>query len=179
MEGPGYDLFRAVNEALPGAQIIAENLGFLDESVHKLLEECGYPGMNIMQFDFGDGYDYSPLLKGELTANNVVYTGTHDNQTIQSWYYDSNDHLKWCIREYFKFSDESKAHLSIIEGTMKTVCDTAIIPLQDYLGLVDWEGRMNIPSTLGCNWRWRALRSHYNADLAKYIKKITKESGRL
>ena len=87
--------------------------------------------------------------------------------------------MKWCIREYFKFSDESKAHLSIIEGTMKTVCDTAIIPLQDYLGLVDWEGRMNIPSTLGCNWRWRALRSHYNADLAKYIKKITKESGRL
>ena len=179
MEGPGYDLFRAVNEALPGAQIIAENLGFLDESVHELLEACGYPGMNIMQFDFGNGYDYSPLLKGELTTNNVVYTGTHDNQTIQSWYYDSNDHLKWCIREYFKFSDESQAYKHIIEGTMATVCDTAIIPLQDYLGLVDWQGRMNTPSTLGCNWRWRAIEEHFSENLAEYIKKVTTESGRL
>lgn len=178
MVGPGYDLFRVINEELPGTKIIAENLGFLDQSVTDLLDACGYPGMCIMQFDFGNGYDYSPLKEG-LAENNVIYTGTHDNQTILSWYYDSSDHLKWCIREHFGVKEGDQVHLKIIEGTLKETPYIAIIPFQDYLGLVDWQGRMNIPSTLGCNWRWRSLRSHYNADLAKYIRKITKESGRL
>jgi 4-alpha-glucanotransferase len=178
MVGPGYDLFRVINEELPGTKIIAENLGFLDQSVTDLLDACGYPGMCIMQFDFGNGYDYSPLKEG-LAENNVIYTGTHDNQTILSWYYDSNDHLKWCIREHFGINEGDAIHLKIIEGTLKETPYIAIIPFQDYLGLVDWQGRMNIPSTLGCNWRWRSLRTHYNASLAKYIRKITEESNRL
>ena len=178
VEGPGYDLFRVVNEQLPGAQIIAENLGFLDESVHNLLNACGYPGMCIMQFDFGDGYDYSPLKAG-LGENNIVYTGTHDNQTIRSWYDELNPHLTWCVNEYFHITDRNEAHLKIVEGTLHTPPHTAIIPLQDYLGLTDSQGRMNIPSTLGCNWRYRCTRNDYNATLAKYIRKITKESNRL
>ena len=179
VEGPGYALFKAVNEKIPGAQIIAENLGFLDESVHNLLNSCGYPGMYIMQFDFGDGYDYHPLQDG-LDANNVIYTGTHDNQTIRAWYNELNDHLRYKVNEYFHIHDGGKeAHLRIIEGTMKTNVDTCIIPLQDYLGLTDDQGRMNIPSTLGCNWRYRCKREDYNDKLAEYIHKITAESHRL
>ena len=178
VEGPGYDLFRVINEQLPGAKIIAENLGFLDQSVHDLLDACGYPGMYIMQFDFGNGYDYSPLRDG-LKENNVIYTGTHDNQTILSWYNELNDHLTWCVNEYFGITPQDKPHLKIVEGTMKTTPFMCIIPLQDYLGLLDSEGRMNIPSTLGVNWRYRCLRSDFNASLAKYIKKITKDSNRL
>ena len=176
--GPGYDLFRVINEQLPGAKIIAENLGFLDQGVVDLLNACGYPGMCIMQFDFGDGYNYSPLRDG-LGENNVIYTGTHDNQTIQSWYYELNDHLTWCVNQYFGITNRESAHLNIIEGTLKTPPKMAIIPLQDYLGLTDDKGRMNIPSTLGCNWRWRCTRNDYRAPLAKYIRRITEESGRL
>ena len=95
------------------------------------------------------------------------------------WYNELNDHLKGCVNEYFGITSNDEAHLKIVEGTLKTVPDMCIIPLQDYLGLLDSEGRMNIPSTLGCNWRWRCLRTDYNASLAKYIKKITKESNRL
>lgn len=178
LEGPKYDLFKAVKKALPKVEIIAENLGFLDDAVVKLLDDCGYPGMCIMQFDFGNGYDYSPLRDG-LPENNIIYTGTHDNQTIQSWYYELNPHLTWCVNEYFGIHDREKAYLNIIEGTMKTPPFVAIIPLQDYLGLTDDKGRMNIPSTLGCNWRWRCKRTDYSDELAAYIYKITKESNRL
>lgn len=176
--GPGYDLFRVVNEQLPGAKIIAENLGFLDDAVKNLLDACGYPGMCIVQFDFGNGYDYHPLQDG-LPANNVVYTGTHDNQTIASWYDELNDHLKWCANQYFGINYGDQPHLKIIEGTFKTAPIMAIIPLQDYLGLKDYEGRMNIPSTLGCNWRWRCSRGDFRAPLAKYMYQITKETNRL
>ena len=179
VEGPGYALFEAVNKAIPNAQIIAENLGFLDDSVKQLLEDCGYPGMYITQFDFGNGYDYHPMQDG-LIANNVIYTGTHDNQTVQSWYNELNDHLRGKVNEYFGIEPSGKdANLRIIEGTMKTNVDTCIIPLQDYLGLTDDKGRMNIPSTLGCNWRYRALASDYSDELASYIHKITEESNRL
>ena len=75
--------------------------------------------------------------------------------------------------------DQRKAYLNIIEGTMKTPPLVAIIPLQDYLGLTDDKGRMNIPSTLGCNWRWRCKREDYSSELAAYIKRITIESNRL
>ena len=179
VEGPGYELFKAVNKAIPNAQIIAENLGFLDESVHKLLDDCGYPGMYITQFDFGNGYDYHPMQDG-LISNNVIYTGTHDNQTIQSWYNELDDHLRYAVNEYFHIPADGKdANLKIIEGTMATNVDTCIIPLQDYIGLVDKDGRMNIPSTLGCNWRYRALATDYNDKLAEYIYSITKKTNRL
>ena len=131
-----------------------------------------------MQFDFGNGYDYSPLRDG-LPENNIIYTGTHDNQTIQSWYYELNPHLTWCVNQYFGIENREKAYLNIIEGTMKTPPFVAIIPLQDYLGLTDDQGRMNIPSTLGCNWRWRCKREDYSDELAAYIYRITKESNRL
>ncbi len=176
--GPGYDLFDVINKEIPGAQIIAENLGFLDQAVFDLLDKCGYPGMYVMQFDFGNGYDYHPLQDG-LKENNVIYTGTHDNQTIRSWYNDSNPHLKWCIEQYFGITNEEESYKKIIEGTLKTNVDLSIVPLQDYLGLYDYEGRMNIPSTLGCNWRWRCAKGAYNSNLSKYIYKITKESNRL
>lgn len=178
VKGPGYDLFAAVKKALPKAQIIAENLGFLTDDVQELLDKCGYPGMQIFQFDYGNGFDYHPFKDG-YNPNNIVYTGTHDNQTIQSWYEEQNPHVKYCLDKDFKIKDRSKAYLKLVEGVLNCVADTAIIPLQDYLGLHDDIGRMNIPSTLGCNWRYRCQKHDYNAKLAKYIYKITKRSSRL
>ena len=178
VEGPGYDLFKTINEEVKDIEIIAENLGFLDQSVYDLLDQCGYPGMQVMEFDFGDGYDYHPLQDG-LKDNNVIYTGTHDNQTIRSWYNESNPHLKWCIEQYFNIHNEEESYKKIIEGTLKTNVNLSIIPMQDYLGLYDYQGRMNTPSTLGINWRWRVNKKSINRELSKYIYKVTKESNRL
>jgi len=172
VKGPGYDLFKAINEEIKNPQIIAENLGFLDDEVYRLLDLCGYPGMRIVQFDFGDGKEYN-ILKKPIDKNNIIYTGTHDNQTILSWYNDLNDEMKLLADEFFEINDSNKAHISIIKKAMSLDPDTCIIPLQDYLGLEDRTGRMNTPSTLGENWRWRSLKVSYNAKLARIIKDIT------
>lgn len=176
-KGPGYDLFKAVNEKLPDAKIIAENLGFLDEDVHKLLNQCGYPGMVIAEFEFGDGNSYSPM-RGNFSYNNVIYTGTHDNQTIASFYEEQPDEFKDKIDDICSIYFHHKPWLRIIERIFRTEPKFAIVPLQDYLGLLDDEGRMNIPSTLGKNWRYRARLKDFSPRLARYMKQLTIESGR-
>ncbi len=175
LKGPSYDLFKAINEAVPNADIIAENLGFLTPEVNELLEWCGYPGMNIFQFELGDK-DVCPLKDG-FKENNVFYTGTHDNQTILSYYNGLNDRDKEIIDEVcgIKFTD--RPNLKIVEFALKTDCKYAIIPFQDYLGLDDLF-RMNTPSTTGNNWQYVARKRDFSKELVKYITKVLKESER-
>jgi len=171
VEGPGYDLFKAVKKACK-VDIIAENLGFLTSDVYKLLRQCKYPGMHIFQFEL------KKLEKG-FKENNIIYSGTHDNQTIVSFYNELTDKDKKYVSEVCGISFSDKPNLKIIEFCMNQACDTCIIPLQDYLGCADSDGRMNTPSVASGNWTWRATKGDFSLDLANYMLDITTKSGRL
>lgn len=178
-KGPGYDLFKMINEQLGQKKIIAEDLGFLTDSVRELVKKTGYPGMKILEFAFDGGND-NEYLPHTLGNNSVIYTGTHDNETVKGWY-------SHCLKEgaasakylqnYTNVKDKEKMTDAVIRMAFASVCDTAVIPMQDYLNLGN-EGRINTPSTLGGNWSWRMGSSACNAALAKRMKKLTEVYGR-
>ena len=168
--GPGIKLFKEINKQCPNSNIIAENLGFLTKDVFKLLKDSGYPGMNIFQFELGDRKNI-PLKKG-YPYNNVFYTGTHDNQTIMSFYHELSYEDKKIINKICNIGFKDKENLKIIEFAMKQESKYVIVPLQDYLGLTDSEGRMNIPSTPLGNWKYISRSDDFSKELLEYLKSI-------
>ena len=176
-KGPGYALFKEINSRIKSAKIVAENLGFLTEDVFELLEQCGYPGMHIFQFELGDGKKNVPLRK-PFKENTIFYSGTHDNQTILSFYHELNEENRKLVDSICKIHFPASPNLKIIEYCFKQGSALCIIPLQDYLGLTDSEGRMNTPSTIGNNWGYKTLPMDFTEDLKKYILKITKKYHR-
>ena len=174
-KGPDYALFEAIKKECPKANIVAENLGFLTPEVNELLDKCKYPGMVIFEFELGSE-DVIPL-KGPYKKNNVFYTGTHDNQTIMSYYNALNDRDKKIIDDLCHIGFYDKPNLKIIEYSMHTKCDYCIIPLQDYLGLDD-QFRMNTPSTTGANWQYIARKRDFSKELASYIKELLQKENR-
>ena len=179
-KGPGYDLFKAINNALGERKIIAEDLGFLTDSVRDLVKKTGYPGMKITQFGFGGGPE-NEYLPHNLTKNSVIYPGTHDNETVRGWFERIEKTDKKSLKEFTDYtccSDATKAADTVIRISMASVCDTCIIPLPDYLNLGN-EARINIPSTLGGNWEWQAKKSYFTKKLSKEILNYTTIYGRL
>lgn len=179
MPGPGMDLFRVIREQLGDLPIIAEDLGFLTDSVKKLLKDSGFPGMKILQFAF-DSREDSDYLPHHYGKNCVVYTGTHDNDTIQGWYESITPGDKEMALCYLnnRYTPEKEIHWDYICMAMRSVADTCIIPMQDYLGLGK-EARINIPSTLGGNWTWRMKQGAFTEELAARIRKLTQMCARL
>lgn len=175
--GPGYDLFAVVNKELPDVKIIAENLGFIDEETEVLLDKCGYPGMVIGQYEFL-GQEVNKFQQG-FPINNVIYTGTHDNQTILSWFEELSERDQNLVENECMFDFTHKPNLKIIQRIFHTAPAYVVIPFQDYLGLKDFEGRVNIPSTLGINWMYRTSKEDFKVKIQKYMEKITIESNRL
>ena len=178
MPGPGYDLFRTMKEKLGDRAVIAEDLGFLTDSVIKLIEDTGYPGMKILQFAF-DSRDESGYLPSKYTPNCVVYTGTHDNDTIVGWFNTIEGPDKDFAKSYVGITDDADPELNwkFIKSAMASVADTAVIPIQDYLGL-GTEARINVPSTLGTNWKWRLKNGACTDELANRMKELAKECDR-
>lgn len=177
-EGPGYAIFAAMKENLGEKKVIAEDLGFLTDSVIKLVERTGYPGMKILQFAF-DSREESDYLPHNYTQNCVVYTGTHDNDTTLGWYHTLAEGDKDFANRYMQLTGEEKeVEWEFIRAAIASVADTAIIPMQDYLGL-DERARINIPSTLGINWKWRMQKSACTPELAKRIYTMCKLYGRV
>ena len=178
-KGPGIELFNYINKKLGNVDIIAEDLGFLTNSVKQLLEDTGYPGMKIIQFAF-DSREESDYLPHNYNKNSVVYTGTHDNSTICGWYKELIKEDKSMSINYInnKYTKNNAIHWDFICLAMRSVADTCIIPVQDYLGLGD-EARINIPSTLGNNWTWRMKPNSFSKKLNKKIYTLTKLYGRL
>lgn len=176
-KGPGYDLFKTMKEVLGKRDVIAEDLGFLTPSVLKLVKKTGFPGMKILQFAF-DSREESDYLPHNYTNNSIVYTGTHDNDTILGWYDELNRRDKAFAKKYLNIKSNKDVEWSFIRAAFASVSDTAIIPLQDYLGL-HAEARINIPSTLGTNWKWRVLPGQCTDELAKRIHELTKVYSRL
>ncbi len=179
-KGPGIDLFRAMESALDqDLPIIAEDLGIITDEVVELLENLGYPGMAVLQFGFQSMQSDEPsaFLPHNLKKNQVVYTGTHDNATVMSWWEDQSEEVQDFTRHYL-CTDANLINMDMIRSALATVCDTAIFPMQDLLGLGE-EATMNHPGTTEGNWQWRMKDNLLDDTLANNLLSITKLYGRL
>ena len=180
-KGPGIEIFRQMQEYFGGDKlpIIAEDLGFLTPTVRQLLRDTGFPGMKVLEFAFDAGED-SDYLPHKYGTNCVVYTGTHDNDTAEGWYASLDKHDRNFVREYIGagYTPEGELHWDLIRAALGSVADLAVIPVQDYLGF-DTSARINEPSTLGKNWRWRMSREDLNEDTVKRCRRLAGIYGRL
>lgn len=180
-KGPGIDLFRCVEQNLGWHEVIAEDLGYVTDSVRQLVKDSGFPGMKVLEFAFDsrDSGSASDYLPHNYIENCVAYTGTHDNETIIGWFDSISNEEREMARNYLcDFSTKKKnLHKSFIGLVMRSNAKTCIIPMQDYLGLNN-KSRMNQPSTVGINWRWRVTEEQLNEDLKEDILTITKTFGR-
>ena len=178
-KGPGFGLFKAIREELGDVDIIAEDLGYLTDSVIKLVARTGYPGMKVLQFAF-DSREESDYLPHNYTSNSVCYTGTHDNDTIVGWFGTLKGKDRKLALDYLDrtdFSSDRDLAYSFIRLAMGSVSGMCIIPMQDWLGL-DSRARINTPSTLGGNWMWRMKSGAFSKTLAGRIRRITTVYGR-
>ena len=178
-KGPGMELFRALEKNLGKLDVIAEDLGLLTDSVIEMVEESGFPGMKVLQFAFDENED-SPYLTHRYERNCIVYTGTHDNETTKGWFRNLSQHDRNFARAYIgcEGKHETAAVWSMIRAAMSSVADRCVIPVQDYLCLGN-EARINEPSTLGDNWKWRMKKGQLNETIIQKIYKMTKLYGRL
>lgn len=177
LEGPGIKFFELMKKKLGDIPIVAEDLGFLTDSVFKLLKDSGYPGMKVLEFAF-DSTEENDYLPHNYTRNSVVYSGTHDNDTIMGWFASAQQKdVKFAVN-YCNLSEEEGYHWGIIRTAYQSVSNYAIIQMQDVLGLGS-EARMNIPSTLGGNWVWRIRRGALTKEVAYRLRKLSKTYGRL
>lgn len=176
-KGPGIELFETMKRKLGKKRVIAENLGFLTDSVVKLLEDTGYPGMKVLQFAF-DANGESIYLPHNYDHNCVVYTGTHDNETTAGWITTRTEQDRDFLERYLNRKRDEDLCWELIRTAAASVADIAIIPMQDYLALGN-EARINTPSTLGDNWKWRMSKGAATDELAEKIYGLTKMYGRL
>ena len=175
--GPGYKLFEVMKKTLGNRAVIAEDLGFLTPSVLKLVKKTGYPGMKILQFAF-DATGESDYLPHKYPNNCVVYTGTHDNDTVNGWLATLNKKDLAFVKKYVNVKRTPELCETLIRTALGSVADTAIIPMQDYLGL-GGEARINTPSTLGGNWEWRMERGACTEALSKHMLELAQIYGRI
>lgn len=177
-KGPGYELFRTIEERLGKVHIIAEDLGFLTPEVIQMVRDTGYPGMKVLQFAFDPRDTGSGYLPHLYTNNCVVYPGTHDNETIIGWMDDAPEGFADHAIEYMHLDTKEGYNWGFIRNAYESVADLAVIQMQDILGLGN-EARMNTPSTLGGNWTWRVSEKVFTEKLAEKIRHMTEIYGRL
>ncbi|MEZ5570311.1 MAG: 4-alpha-glucanotransferase [Halioglobus sp.] len=173
---PGRALLEKVRENFPGLSLVAENLGIISEEVEALRNEFELPGMLILQFAF-DGNPDNPYLMHRHTPRDVVYTGTHDNNTTLGWFESLDAQTRGRVYQYFDNPPESMPWM-LIRQAMWSVANTAIVPWQDFLGL-NGEHRMNTPGSREGNWRWRFAWEQVPGDFAQRIHALLQETGRL
>lgn len=179
-KGPGMGLFKAIKAELGELDMIAEDLGFLTDSVLELVKKSGFPGMKVLQFAF-DSREDSDYLPHNYIKNTVVYTGTHDNETVVGWFGNMKKVDRQMALDYLnvrEFSSDFELSRALIRLAMGSVSNLCIIPMQDYLALGS-EARINTPATLGGNWVWRMKKGAFTKKLSKEIRDITKLYARI
>lgn len=181
-KGPGIELFRIMEQRLGWHEVIAEDLGYVTDSVRQLVHDSGFPGMKVVEFAFdtrdtGSANDYFPH---NFIENCVAYTGTHDNETLVGWFHSIPKKDVQMVRDYLcdQYTPEKLLYKPLIAMVMRSIAKTCIIPLQDYLGY-DNTTRTNKPSTLGINWRWRVTEKELSDKLQEEILAVTKRYGRM
>jgi 4-alpha-glucanotransferase len=171
VKAPGMKLFKAVKDALGVLPIIAEDLGNVTKEVTDMREHFGFPGMNILQFCFGDAEEDKRFIPHRYSRNSVVYIGTHDNDTVVSWYNGLPDFMKERVCNYAN-TNGSEINWVMIRMAWQSHADIAVVQAQDLLGLGN-EARMNLPGFMGSNWRWRLKDAELTSDMAKRLKKMS------
>lgn len=167
----GDEFFEILAENLKDAKFIAEDLGFITKEVENLKEMTGYPGMKVIQFAFGDDFK-SPYLPHNYEKNSIVYSSTHDSDTLKGWLDGLDRKKKDMVYQYFNIKDQDPSWV-IIRALMASVSDIAIFQIQDFLKLGN-ESRINRPGVLGGNWQFRIKGDELTDTLAKKIKTIGK-----
>ena len=183
VKGPGNKIFKVMKEELPQLSVIAEDLGFITKSVKDLVKRTGFPNMKVLQFAFDpdDEYGESMYLPHNYGHNCVAYTGTHDNDTTMGWLSSLDDETLACVRRYLNAGkDENFEQLTarLRDAALKSVADLCVIPMQDWL-LLGSEARVNTPSVLGGNWKWRMKEDAADGTLASLIRERMAVSGRV
>lgn len=173
--GPGRELFEALRKSLPQLNIVAEDLGCVNDRVRKLLNWCGYPGMKVLSFGFG-GDESSEHLPAQYTKNMVAYTGTHDNDTVRGMLAADRKALARS-KKWLGYRRITEAPWAFIRAIMASCADTAMVPMQDILEL-NSAARMNRPGTVGGNWKWRMKRGAATQALAEKLDKLNRETHR-
>jgi 4-alpha-glucanotransferase len=180
VKGPGEDFFKVLASHFDPLPLIAEDLGEFSEDAMHLMNKFGLPGMRVFLFAFNGDPKKNPHVPKNYPVNCVAYTGTHDNNTVQGWYYqESKEHERANIKAVLGLKPNPRQlHWQMIEVLMKSKAKMIIIPLQDLLGL-DASARMNTPATKANNWKWRFESKALNSFLKGKLLKITKSSKRL
>ena len=177
-KGVGFELFAAVREALGEVEIVAEDLGFITKSVERLLKKCGYPGMKVLQFGFEPDGKSGYLPHNFTTCNCVCYTGTHDNDTALGWANGLKGEELAFAKEILGVKSKKAVPQALVRMAWGSIADRAIAQMQDLL-LLGGKARMNVPSTLGTNWKWQAQSGDFTSELAEKLLALTKIYNRL
>lgn len=159
-QGPGQKLLDAVNESIGNKKIIAEDLGVSIPEVEKVLEYNNYPGMKVLEFAFG-GDRKNPHLPYNYTHNCVCYGGTHDNETLLGYFNERNDGELGYAYDYLDTRDKCRMVDMVFRAAYSSIAVLTIFSVQDILKL-DNSARMNFPSSLGNNWKWRMKKNQLN-----------------
>lgn len=179
VEAPAGDFFKIVCGSFPGIPIIAEDLGIITPDVDEIKDLFGFPGMKLLMFAFGDDLPLNPYIPHNYSRNCVVYTGTHDNNTVKGWF-ESETSPEDRERLFKYLGREVSAdiiHIELMRLAMMSVANLAIIPMQDILGL-GHESRMNLPATSKRNWEWRMMKEQITPELIKQLSGMTELYGR-
>ena len=180
-KGPGMELFHTIREKLGERQVIAEDLGLMTEGVRQLVKDSGFPNMKVLQFAFdaADTGAANEYLPHNYNSNCVVYTGTHDNETLVGWLNGLGKEDLAVVRNYLCDKHTPKKYLfkSLIAAGMRCCAKTCIVPMQDWLAL-DNSTRMNQPGTVGKNWSWRLVPGQVTKELGEELLAMTKRYGR-
>ncbi|RJQ49766.1 MAG: 4-alpha-glucanotransferase [Nitrospiraceae bacterium] len=180
VKAPAEDFFKTVRKQFPHITIIAEDLGLITDDVKELMKKFEFPGMKVLLFAFTEDMPTNPYAPHNHVKNCVVYTGTHDNNTIKGWFKKELDSEgKERLFDYIgKEVTEKSVHWEIIRLAMMSVADMVIIPMQDFLGLGEKE-RMNLPASSEGNWEWRLLPEQISTSVVKKLSEMTMIYGRV
>ena len=174
--GPGRDFFRTVQEKLPGLKIVAEDLGAVNRRVKSLLRFTGYPGMKVLEFAFDSGGDNTHLPKN-TPENSVYYTATHDNDTCVGWYKSAAESTRKHCGKVTGATGAEDVSWKMIRTVAFSRAETMVVPMQDILKM-DTDSRMNMPGSLGRNWKWR-LKKLPAKKIRLQIREVLEQSGRI
>lgn len=180
VKGPGIELFKSLEKSLGNLNVIAEDLGFLTDSVKELIKTTNFPGMKILEFAFNENEEEkNAYLPENYIENSVAYIGTHDNDTAIGWYNNLDFKTKQFCKKTLNITDDKEINWKLIETLMKSKSNLVIFQMQDVLGL-DSNTRMNVPGTVGGNnWRWRMKNFDVCKDFTHKLYELTSKYNRL
>ena len=178
-EAPGLDFFTSLSSTFPVLPVIAEDLGTITPDVWSAMEHFGFPGMKVLLFAFDETLPRNAYAPHNYTRNAVVYTGTHDNNTARAWFEkEADERVRERLSRYVgKPVTAENVHRELIRLAMMSVADTAILSMQDLLGLGEG-ARMNRPASENGNWEWRLMPEQLTAPLAGELLGMTEIYGR-